>query len=404
MDIYTHGGNARRHFAELYGKSTYAQFIRYQKLVYNFKKQYNHSDCYLLSSSGRVEFCGNHTDHNGGRVIGCSVNLDIVGAFKANNGSIVRIQSAKHPAIEFTVGESVLQGGAAIAQNVINYLLENGYNAGGFDLYTDSLVLNGAGISSSAAYEMLIANIVNELFNGGVIQDDVLAKAGQYAEQVSLNKPCGLLDQGAVLSGGMTEFDFKGGFACKRLNARTDGIKLVLIDTGKSHANLSHLYAAIPSDMYDVAKCFNTDRLIDVKEDDFYNNFDKTVKAVGLGKANRAKHFFEENARVDRLSVALEQGNVEEIIRIVNQSGDSSINLLRNCAVDENDTAISDAVTFARSLGNVGARVHGGGFAGTVLCVIPSSIFADVFAALCAKYGESKILPMRIRPVGVKIL
>ena len=404
MNNYTHGGQARTYFAQLYGKSTYDQFLRYERLVNNFKKQYGHAECCLASSSGRVEFCGNHTDHNGGKVLGCAINLDIVGAFRANNTDKVRIRSAKHSSIEFEVGATVLQGGAAIAQNVVKYLLDRGFNAGGFDLYTDSRVPNGAGVSSSAAYEMLIATIVNNLFNDGAIDNETLVKAGQYSEQTSLNKPCGMLDQGAVVCGGMTEFDFQNGFVSNRLDAQINSVKLVLIDTGKSHANLSHLYAAIPADMRDVAAYFGKQRLIDVGEQAFFSAFDKVCQAVGLDKANRAKHFFEENTRVDEVASALKQGDVDGIIRLVNASGDSSMYLLRNCAVDEQDTAIPDAVAYARSLGNVGARLDGGGFAGTVLCVIPAVRYKSVYKALAERYGESNVLPMRIRGIGATVL
>lgn len=405
MNKFSYGNQVCKYFDKLYIKREYSQFQRYDKLIRLFKKQFKSSFCHLASASGRVEVVGNHTDHNGGKVIGCSVNLDIIAAFKPNNSNIVRIVSQGYNAIEFDVTKSPeLCGSAGLAEGVTSYLQQAGYCVGGFDMFTHSTVPSGAGVSSSAALEMLVATIVNRCFNDGVIPQDVLVRAGQYAENKYLNKPCGLLDQGASVVGGMVEFDFKNGFEYAAITSDNADIKLALVDTGKSHAGLSNLYASIPAEMREVAGLLGKQRLIDVDAQELLQN-ERTVRSkLGDRPFLRAKHFVEENYRVEQVSAALCNGDVDEVIRLINASGDSSMYQLQNCAVDEHDTSIADAIKFARSLGNVGARVHGGGFAGTILCVTRSADFPSVFKALVERYGKSHVLPMTIRPSGAVVL
>lgn len=404
MNKFSYGNQVCRYFDKLYCKRVYSQFQRYDNLISQFKKQYKSNYCFLASASGRVEVIGNHTDHNGGKVIGCAVNLDIVAAFKPNDTSTVHLSSGGYPLIQFDVSKSPqLVGGTGLAEGVITYLKQAGYEVNGFDMFTDSVVPSGAGVSSSAAFEMLVATIVNHCFNDGAIPLEVMAKAGQYAENKYLNKPCGLLDQGASVAGGLTLFDFSSGFACNHIDANAD-IRFVLIDTGKSHAGLSDLYASIPDEMLKVAQYFGKQRLIEVTQQQLYDSEQAIRAKIGERPYLRAKHFAEENARVERMISALQCGDVDEVISLINASGDSSMYQLQNCAVDEHDTAISDAIRYARSLGHVGARVHGGGFAGTVLCVVKSCDFNNFVAKMSAKYGEEHVLSMTIRPTGATVL
>lgn len=406
MRKFLYGSDARGNFNELYGKSLFPQVQRYNAVVGKFRRQFGYGYCHLASASGRVELLGNHTDHNGGRVVGCAVDRDIIAAFRIADNGVIRIRSDKHAEINFNVGAlGDVKGGAGLAQGVVEYLLQAGYAVGGFDAYTHSALPSGAGVSSSAAYETLIATIINNAYNGGNIPLSVMARAGQYAENKYLNKPCGLLDQGSSLAGGISAFDFSDGFAYGVIPADNLKIQFALVDTGKSHSDLSHMYASIPAEMFSVAQCFGKSRLIEVNEQEFFARESELCSELGDRPVNRAKHFFQENQRVSGLVSALSHGDTREIIRLVNQSGDSSMNLLENCAVDADDTAIKDAVKYARSCGaNVGARVHGGGFAGTVLCVADDADFPALHSALCAKYGASAVLPMRVRSVGAKVL
>ena len=190
MKKFSHGNQACCYFDALYGKRTFSQFQRYDNLIQQFKKRFASDFCYLASASGRVEFVGNHTDHNGGKVIGCAVNADIAAAFKPNDSGVVRIFSDGYSTIKFDVDKAPqLNGGVGLAEGVITYLKQAGYNVGGFDMLSHSNVPTGAGVSSSAALEMLIATIVSVCFNDGAIPYDVMAKAGQYAEKIYLNKP-----------------------------------------------------------------------------------------------------------------------------------------------------------------------------------------------------------------------
>lgn len=405
MNKYSYGNQVCKRFDALYNKREFSQFKRYDNLIWQFKKQFHSDCCFVASSSGRVEIIGNHTDHNGGVVLGCAVNADIIGAFLPNDGSVVRMCSDGYPLIKFDVDKvPQLVGGAGLAEGVTTYLKQAGYAVRGFDLYTHSNVPSGAGISSSASLEMLIAAIVNVCFNNGAIPNEVLAKAGQYAEHKYLNKPCGLLDQGAVLVGGTVRFDFKDGFANSKLQVDTSALRLVLVNTGKSHAGLSHLYAAIPAEMYSVAGFFGKQRLIEVDYSQLLSSEQAIRSTLGNRPYLRAKHFFEENARVERMSAALQNGDINKVIRLINESGYSSLTQLQNCAVDEHDTAIEEALLYARALGNVGARVHGGGFAGTILCVMPTEQFNSVYSALVERYGDGNVIPMSIRQVGTIIL
>lgn len=406
MEQYVNAKQAIKHFESLYGKRTYSQYKRYANLIKQFKKRFNEKKCYFASSSGRVELIGNHTDHNGGRVIGCCVNLDIVAAFLPNQDNKVRIFSSQYAPIQFNVSDvEKLQGGSAgMAKGVLSYLCNNGFNVGGFNAYFHSTVPSGAGISSSAAFETLIGIIQSYLYNCGNITPETLARAGQYAENVYFNKPSGLLDQSVVAFGGLVELDFSNGVRCDKLNAKLDGAKLALINTGKSHSNLNNLYASIPQEMKAVAARFGKESLIEVDEGEFEHNYLKFQQEIGERPVLRAKHFFEENARVDATKQALLCSDLDKVIIMINESGQSSMHQLQNCAVDENDTVISDAIQFIHSLGNVGARVHGGGFAGTVLCVIPNKLQNNVYSALCSRYNESNVLSLTIRPIGATVL
>lgn len=406
MEQFTNGKQACKNFEILYGKKTYSQYKRYDNLIRQFKKRFAVKSCNLASASGRVEFVGNHTDHNGGKVIGCCVNLDIVAAFLPNNSNVVRIVSSQYAPIEFCVADAEkIQGGSAgMAKGVVAYLKKNGYKVGGFDACFHSTVPSGAGISSSAAFEVLAGVIISHCYNNGTIKPDELARAGQYAENVYFNKPSGLLDQSVVAFGGIVELDFKKGVVCHSLDTTFDKVNLALVNTGKSHANLTNMYASIPQEMRQVAAYFGKERLVEVDAKQLESEFDSVRQNVGARPAYRAKHFFEENVRVDEMVVALEQCDVNKVISLVNASGDSSMNQLQNCAVDDHDTAISDAVNFARSQALCGARVHGGGFAGTVLCVAPTSENEKLLKQLVGKYGKKNVLPLKIRSVGAMVL
>ena len=406
MQKFYHAKQILPHLQGLYGRRNIADMLRYDEILTEFKRRFGYDYAYFCSSSGRVELIGNHLDHNGGVVLGCAINLDIVAAFQPSNTNVVRILGKdRNPIrIDLTADSPKPVGSAGLVAGVLTYLKNGGFAIGGFDAYTHSTVPSGAGVSSSAAFELVIASIVNHCFNGGAIPPEILAKAGQFAENDYFGKPCGLLDQSVVAVGGLVKLDFAGNLSFERLEVANDNFQLVLVDTGLSHAGLSHLYAEIPAEMYAVARVFHKSRLIELDEKAYFNQFDEILRTVGRRPTLRAKHFFEENRRVAAAVDALEHGDVDGLVKLINDSGDSSMHQLQNCAVDESDTAISDAINLARSIAPCGARVHGGGFAGTVLCVVPNEYAATLVRGLTAVYGESRIHTLTVRPLGATVL
>lgn len=390
---------------DLYGCRNITQFDRYGNVLKGFKRTFNQPSAYLCSVGGRIELIGNHTDHNGGRAIGCAVNMDLIVAFCPNGTDTISIVGRHRNSIKFNVNNlDKTPGSVGLVKGVVAYLKQQGYKVGGFDAYTDSVIPGGAGVSSSAAFETAIATVLNCCFNDGLIPVEQIAKAGQYAENFYFDKPCGLLDQTVVVVGGAVAMDFAAGVSYKQIPAVLDGVKLVLIDTGASHAMLSPLYAAIPQEMQAVAHHFGADRLIDVDENAFFELFDDVKQRVGERPALRAKHFFEENRRVDQAERALSDGDLQTLIQLINQSGDSSLYQLQNCAVDDNDTTISDIIATARAICPCGVRVHGGGFAGTVLCVVPQQYASEFCSKVTSIYGVDRVHVLRIRPVGAIVL
>ena len=406
MQKFTCGRQVLPYLQQLYGRKNMQEVERYDLVLNEFKQKYGYDSAYLCSSSGRVEFIGNHTDHNGGRVVGCTVSLDIIAAFCPNGKNEINVVGTGRSEINVKLDDNAnpLTGSEGLIKGVVEYLLSQGYNVGGFDAYTDSTVPSGAGVSSSAAFETAIGVIISELFNEGRIPVETLARAGQYAECEYFDKPCGLLDQSVVAAGGFVALDFADGLSYNTVDADFSKLQLVLIDNGVSHSNLSPLYAAIPAEMKDVAAFFGKERLIEIDEKTFFEHYDDVQKTVGLRPALRAKHFYEENRRVDEIKLALSSGDVDKTLELVNASGDSSLYQLQNCAVDDKDTAIEDIIHAARGLTHSAARVHGGGFAGTVLCVIPTANAADFIAKTTEIYGSDKVLPLRLRTVGAKVL
>lgn len=389
---------------DFYGGKNLAMLDRYSSLLTQFSRTYRQNWAHVCSSSGRVELIGNHTDHNGGLVIGGAVNLDIIAAFRPNDSGTVNIVSRGRRPIRFATSDlSRSDNPSALIKGVLAYLRQNGYRVGGFDAYTDSIIPGSAGISSSAAVECLVGAIISECYNGGGIPAEVIARAGMYAENVYADKPCGLLDQLVAMEGGAVMLDFSDGVRCTHLNV-SGNIALFLVYSGAKHSHMSHLYAAIPADMGAAAQFFGKRRLADVDEGQFFARFDELSRAVGLSAAQRARHFFEENRRVLLAADALRNGDTAALCALVNSSGDSSLHLLRNCSVDEGDTAIADIMSAARSICPCGVRVHGGGFAGTVLCVVPRE-YAELFASRATSlFGASNVYPLNLRGAGVTVM
>lgn len=404
---FTNGTQARPFLKDLYGKPMFDQITRYDNLISLFKRKFGKNYCHVATSSGRIEIVGNHTDHNGGKVLGCAISFDILATFLPNDSNQVLVKSQGHADISFHLDDiyKIDGGSIGMVKGVLAYLKDHGYNIGGFNAILQSTLPSGVGISSSAAFQSLMGAIISHLYNDGAISAETIARAGQFAENNYFNKPCGLLDQGVIAVGGVVTIDFATGFDATHIEALPVGHDFVLINTGGNHATLTAHYKAITDEMRLVANHFGCDKLIQVEEQKFFDEYDQIVETYGLRPALRAKHFFEENHVVESAITALKNGDMTTFIQMVNKSGDSSLSQLQNCSVGDDDTVIPDAIKLARQIcPSCGCRVHGGGFAGTILAVVPTAETANFVAEMSKVYGQNSAYVLKARALGATVL
>ncbi|MBQ3115656.1 MAG: galactokinase [Clostridia bacterium] len=398
-------------FPALYGGVSEFQVERYKAQFERFKKEFSACEAFVASSSGRVEVCGNHTDHNGGKVVCASINLDTLAMFLPTDNNIVHIKSEgyKDVVLDLNCNEKVELGTSlALVKGVAEGLKSRGYSVGGFNACFTSNVIGGAGISSSASFEVLIAEIFNFLYNDGKIDCQTKSIVSQFAENVYFGKPCGLLDQTAIAFGGINKLDFadKNTIKVEKIECDLSDFALVLINTGGDHSDLTDEYASIPAEMKAVAKCFGVERLVEIDKQQFLDGFSSVGEKVNDRAMLRATHFYEENERVDRLADALTSGNYSEFFDCINQSGISSLCALQNCYVSgSNIQSIPKAIYFAKNYLCGGAnRVHGGGFAGSTLNVVKKENLSDFIDNVAKVYGKNNVIPLSVRTVGTIVL
>ena len=401
--------SAENYFDALYGGRSDFQTDRYKTSFDKFKNLYRFDSAYICSSSGRVELLGNHTDHNGGKVLSCAISLDTLAFFMPNESSVVNAYSEGYGKISADLKDlSKDSKGTTLAliKGVAKWFVDNGFKVGGFDAYITSTVLNGAGISSSASFELLISEIFNFLFNDGKITEEEKVSASHFAENVYFGKPCGLLDQTAIAYGGLKKLDFKNkdALSVKNVEGNLDDYTLILINTGGSHENLTDEYAAIPAEMKRAAKAFGKERLIDIDENEFFD----AAKLKGLTdrEISRSIHFFQENKRVDNAEIALNNCDFKAFLSCVRESGISSICKLQNCYVPSSDEKpILRALFIAEEFLNGGAnRVHGGGFAGTILNIVKNDNKNFFIEQTSKFFGSENVIPLKVRKNGTIVL
>ena len=370
-----------------------------------FNKIYNLEPDKYLSCGGRFEVLGNHTDHNHGLCIAATCNLSIYAATKKRDDLIVRVYSEGFNQFEIDLSsldkkDLEIGDSSALIRGIAAFLSKN-HTVGGFDIYLKSEVPNGAGVSSSAAFELLIAQTINTLFNDYQIPLMTLCKASQFAEREYYGKMCGLLDQIGVAYGGLVYIDFKeiSNPYVEPLKLDLKGYQFMIVNTGGSHAALSHLYSAIPDDMYKVAKFFNKEYLREVNYSDLLKNKDEVIKECGLLRYQRAVHFFEENQRVINANKAIKEGNVNKLIDCINESRVSSTDLLRNMYVDKVDGSPLEACELILKTSNnkAGVKINGGGFAGSVISLVPVSELDNVVKVVKEKYGDQNVHLVSVR-------
>ena len=386
------------------------------RVVENFQKTYHprpDSQAALFSGPGRTEIGGNHTDHQHGRVLCGSVDLDMLSCAAPNGLRVIRIRSEGYPPLEVDLDkllprEAERNTSAALVRGVAAKISEMGYTLSGFDAYVVSSVLSGSGLSSSAAYETLLGNIINTFFCGGELTAIQIAKIGQYAENVYFGKPCGLMDQMGSSVGGAVAIDFADPAAPAVEQVSYDftasGHALCIVDTGSCHADLTDDYADITREMGAVAAYFGKQVLRDVPEEDFFEAISSLRVCCGDRAVLRAMHFYEDDRRAVEEAKALAAGDFQDFLDLVNQSGQSSALHLQNTwsPADPKQQAIPISLALGkRLLDGAGAiRVHGGGFAGTIQAFVPNDRVEAFRKGMERVLGTGRCHILHIRPQG----
>ena len=366
-----------------------------------------------FSAPGRTEIGGNHTDHQRGRVLAGAVNLDTVAAVKCNGTSTIRIQSKGYPISvvdlsNLTPVESEINSTPALIRGVAARFAQLGCKVEGFDAYCESTVLPGSGLSSSAAFEVLIGTIVNHLFFEGKVSQPEIAMIGQYAENVFFGKPCGLMDQTASAVGNLVTIDFFDKdhpvIEPVSFDFSSCGHALCIIDSGADHADLTDEYAAVPGEIKAVAAFLGKEVLTEIDEAEFYAKIPVLRKECGDRAVMRCIHFYQENARVPQQVAALREGNFEKFLSLVKQSGYSSYMYLQNAIPagykQHQDVAVALGLAEHYLKGRGAYRVHGGGFAGTIQAFVPYDMLYEFVAGMDGALGAGACHVLSIRPQG----
>ncbi|MGM9857982.1 MAG: galactokinase [Bacilli bacterium] len=381
---------------------------RVNYLIDHFKKEFECSPSDIFSSPGRIELCGNHTDHNNGKVLVSSIDLNILAAVRKRDDNIISFISEGFDKIDvdlndLTIKESEFGKSISLIKGVVFKLKELGYKVGGFEAFANSTIFKGAGVSSSAAFEVLIAKIESYYFNNDSIEAFKLAQVAQFAESVYFNKPCGLLDQSGIALGGINYIDFKSETnpVIKNIVINIPDYQFILINTGDEHTHLTHCYAAIKDDMKKVSEYFGVEKLRFADYKEFSKQKEDIINKLGTEAYLRAKHYFEENERVAKAFEGLEKKDYITLFEMMDESGISSYNQLKNCYVENEEEKLPMALKFVKTLPvKCYSRVHGGGFAGTMLMIISKDELSRVLSTLNEKFGEANVMLVSLSDKG----
>ena len=380
---------------------------RYNKITLIYEKTFG-KDYNLYSSSGRIEILGNHTDHNNGKVLTASISLDTICAANVSNTNVINIKSEGYHDMILDVNdtefnEKNIGTSLGLVMGVVEGYKRNNLKVGGFNAIISSNVLKGSGVSSSASFEVLIAEILNDLFNDGHVPSVKKAQISQFAENVYFGKPSGLLDQTAIACGGITNIDFeKPKPKITAVDMDFSSYSVIITNTESDHSNLTSCYADIKNEMESVAKFFGEKFLREVSYKAFINKLPALTKKVSGRAVLRAIHFFEENLRVEKATLAIKNNDYKTFFNCMNESGDSSYKLLQNCyAPGDIEQRIPLALEISRCNIKDGAtRVHGGGFAGTIIAILKKEEVTNYIKNMALVFGEKNIYNINIRTVG----
>ncbi len=422
-ELKIHTGEADERLCEVYGCMAGSPELpeyrnRLLHVLTGFRTEFGRTDeVELFSAPGRTELGGNHTDHQHGNVLAASVNLDIVACAAPNDSMVVRIQSEGYPLDEIDLTDLTphpeeTNKTAALIRGVAAAAHKLGHEIKGFDAYMTSNVLSGSGLSSSAAYETMIGVIMNRFFCESKLTAVDIAKIGQYAENIYFGKPCGLMDQMASSVGGIVAIDFADQNEPKvrkiTYDMHASEHSLCIVDTGGDHAELTGDYAAIPREMGEIAAAFGKTVLREVDEAEFLKAIPSLRRQCGDRAVLRAMHFFAENRRAVAEKEALEKGNFEKFRQLVMESGKSSAMYLQNVytGVNPEKQEMSVALALAESIldGRGAARVHGGGFAGTIQAFVPNDMLTYFKTTMESVLGKDTCHVLTIRPAGGVVL
>ena len=392
------------------------QVSRYTDLVKTHEESFRSSaPLYMISAPGRTEIIGNHTDHNNGRVLAAAVNLDCLACVSPRDDMTVRIQSAGYPGIELSLNDLSRHPeeegtSAALVRGVAKGMADRGFKLGGFDAAVTSDVIGGSGLSSSAAYEVMVCAVIDALYNGFTVDSTTRAQISQYAENEYFGKPSGLMDQMACSTGGLVTIDFKDvkNPVVEPLfyDFQQAGYSLVVVNTGGSHDNLTAEYAAVRTEMQAVANALGKDVLRQVRPEELWKGIPELRKTLEERPILRAMHFVDENLRVKAMVQAVRDGDLNAMFENIIASGESSWKLLQNLYPAGKCQPLSLALAMASYLlkGKGAWRVHGGGFAGTTLNFVPNDQVDDFVRQMEAAFGSRSCFVLNVRPEGAAIV
>ena len=418
---FIENGQLNSELAKIYGEEhVSAQKERYAQAAKEFLSNYGDVEVSIFSVPGRSELSGNHTDHNHGKVMAGSIDLDIIAFASKTDDGVIRIKSQGFPEDAININEykepnekDFFKSGALIAG--MSRAFENyGAKTGGYCAYTTSNVFKGSGLSSSAAFEVMVGNILNYFYNDGSVDNVEIAKMAQYSENVFFGKPCGLMDQMACAVGGFVYIDFddtKNPIIEKiPFDLSGAGYALCIVNTGGNHADLNDDYASVPYEMKSVAKYFGKDYLRQLDKASVLQSIQELREKCGDRAILRAIHFFNENDRVSKQAGALKAGDVDGFLKFVIKSGNSSFMYLQNVFttknVQEQGLSLALAITDSVLAGKKCAyRVHGGGFAGTIQAFVKTEYVEEYRQVIDSAFGQGACHVLKIRPYGaIKVL
>jgi galactokinase len=426
---------------QIYGETTESG-LRYEGLSRHFEELFHGEPEGFFTAPGRTEIIGNHTDHNGGKILAAGIDMDTIGAAApVSSGRVTIVSEGHEPHVEILLSEldqvPKNQGTISLVAGILEGTEKMGYAVGGFRAYVSSNVIAAAGVSSSASFEMLICTILNYFYNQGKMSYVDYAKIGQYAENHFWSKASGLMDQMGCAVGGMISLDFSGEVKYEKVDFSFSdmGYELIIVNTGKGHADLSRAYSEVPEEMKQVAERLGHQQLSECTEEDFLEALPGMEASLSNDRALlRAFHFFEENKRVEQAIDAIRDKDMDQLLQLIEASGNSSWKWLQNCYPIHNATeqkvplVLALTEYFIRQRGSSGhadviadggnhaeerdvccgssshvcgcCRVHGGGFAGVIMCVLPKERVAAYIDFISRYVEPTYIYPVHIRKVG----